>query len=164
MIKYDIAAGLQYLFKFYKALPISPYRVVLLRLKEDKIMSIEAIGSVIQSAMVKGDGLQNLKNQEVAMMSRTSGGHVELPSAAVKSVSPAEEEEMLNDAAEKANEFVKTMNQELQFSVDKDTKKTVVKVMDKQSGELIRQIPPDEMLAIAKAFDTLKGLIIREKV
>jgi flagellar protein FlaG len=127
-------------------------------------MSIEAIGGVIQPAMVKGDGLQNLKNQDVAMMSRTGISPVELPSSAVKSVSPAEEEEMLKDATDKANEFVKTMNQELQFSVDKDTGKTVVKVIDTESRELIRQIPPDEMLAIAKAFDTLKGLIIRKKV
>jgi flagellar protein FlaG len=126
-------------------------------------MSIEAISSVIQPAMVKGDGLQNLKNQDATMMSRTGDTPVELPSSAVKSVSPAEEE-MLKDAAVKANELVKTMNQQLQFSVDKDTGKTVVKVMDKESGELIRQIPSDEMLAIAKAFDTLKGLIIREKV
>jgi flagellar protein FlaG len=127
-------------------------------------MSIEAISSVIQPAMVKGDGLQNLKNQDATMMSRTGDTPVELPSSAVKSVSPAEEEEMLKDAADKANELVKTMNQQLQFSVDKDTGKTVVKVMDKESGELIRQIPSDAMLAIAKAFDTLKGLIIREKV
>jgi flagellar protein FlaG len=135
-----------------------------MRLKEDRTMSIEAIGGVIQPAMVKGDGLQNLKNQDVAMMSRTGISPVELPSSAVKSVSPAEEEEMLKDATDKANEFVKTMNQELQFSVDKDTGKTVVKVIDTESRELIRQIPPDEMLAIAKAFDTLKGLIIRKKV
>ena len=97
-------------------------------------MSIEAIGSVVQPAMV---------------MSARSDSQVELPSSAIKSVSPAEEEDMLKDATEKANELVKTMNKELRFSVDKYDGKTVVKVMDKNSGELIRQIPQDEMLAIA---------------
>jgi flagellar protein FlaG len=145
-------------------MPISRIRRGILRHQGDTSMSIEAISSVVQPAMVKGDGLQNLKYQDAIMMSATNDSPVELPSSAVKSVSPAEEEEMLKDATDKANEFVKTMNQELQFSVDKDDGKTVVKVMDKNSGELIRQIPQDEMLAIAKAFDTLKGLIIREKV
>ena len=127
-------------------------------------MSIEAITSIIQPALIKGDGLHNLKNQDPAVMSKAAVTQAELPAQAVTGVSAAEEEEMLKDAAEKANEFVGTLNQELNFSVDKDTGKTVVKVLDKKSGEIIRQIPPDEMLSIAKALDTIEGMIIRKDV
>ncbi len=127
-------------------------------------MSIEAIGSVVQPAMVKGDGLQILKNQDVSVIHKHTAVSTELPAQAVKGVSHADEEEKLKDAAEKANEFIKSMDNELQFSVDKDTEKVVVKVVDKQTGDVIRQIPSKEMLEIAKALDTLHGMIIRKKI
>jgi flagellar protein FlaG len=56
------------------------------------------------------------------------------------------------------------MTHDLSFSVDKDTNRTVVKVLERESGDVIRQIPADEVLKIAKVLDELKGLIIREKV
>jgi flagellar protein FlaG len=127
-------------------------------------MSIQAITNVAQPAMVKGDGLHNLKGQEQSVISRPTSSHTELPSQSVKGVSSAEEEEKLSDAVDKANEFIMTMNQELNFSVDKDTGKTVVKVIDKQTGDVIRQIPSKEMLEIAKALDTINGLIIRKNI
>ena len=52
---------------------------------------------------------------------------------------------------------------ELNFSVDSDTKQIVVKVMNPQTGELIRQIPSEEALKLAKAADSLQGLIISTK-
>ena len=60
-----------------------------------------------------------------------------------------------------SNEAVKAIKSELNFSVDEDTGKTVVRVIDKQSGTLIRQMPSQEMLEIAKALDRLQGLLVR---
>ena len=51
----------------------------------------------------------------------------------------------------------------LQFSLDKDSGKTVVKVMDTDTNEVIRQIPSEEVLAISKAVDKLKGLLIKQQ-
>jgi flagellar protein FlaG len=36
-------------------------------------------------------------------------------------------------------------------------------VVDTESGELIRQIPAQEIIEIAKALDKLQGMIIRQK-
>jgi flagellar protein FlaG len=52
----------------------------------------------------------------------------------------------------------------LEFSIDDSTGQTVVKVVDSSTKELIRQIPSEEMLAIAKALDgEIKGLLVRNK-
>lgn len=48
------------------------------------------------------------------------------------------------------NDFAKKFNRELQFDVDDELGRTVIRVVDKESGELIRQIPTDDFLAIAK--------------
>jgi flagellar protein FlaG len=61
------------------------------------------------------------------------------------------------------NEFIKPLNNSLQFNIDDDTGKTVVKVIDTATKEVIRQFPSEEMLSIAKAIDKMQGLLIHQK-
>ena len=82
------------------------------------------------------------------------------PSAAGK-VQPGRKE--LDKAVEAVNEFVGTVNTDLRFSVDDETGRTVVKVMDVNTKEVIKQYPSEEMLAIAKALDSIKGLLVQQK-
>lgn len=67
----------------------------------------------------------------------------------------------LKDATESINKFVQLQVKNLAFSVDEQTGVTVVKVIDTQTKEVIRQMPTEEALAIAKALDKLQGLIFR---
>ncbi len=69
----------------------------------------------------------------------------------------------VDQAAQKINEALQTVSQKLEFSVDKDTEAVVVKVMDKETGEVIRQIPSEELLKIAKALDKLQGLLVKDQ-
>lgn len=77
--------------------------------------------------------------------------------------SPAERDAQVKQVVERINQAIQSLSSNLNFSVDKDTGITVVKVMDTETNQLIRQIPGDEILSIAKAIDTLQGLIIRQK-
>ena len=61
------------------------------------------------------------------------------------------------------NDFVKPFNSALQFNVDDSTGQTVVKVIDADTKEVIKQIPSEEMLALAKALDQLKGFLVKQK-
>jgi len=54
-------------------------------------------------------------------------------------------------------------NNSLDFSIDDDTRKTVVRITDRASGELIRQIPSQEMLDIARSIDRLQGVLVKQK-
>jgi len=49
------------------------------------------------------------------------------------------------------------------FPFDDDTGRTVVKVVDASTDEVIRQIPSEEVLAIAKALDKLQGVLIKQE-
>lgn len=53
--------------------------------------------------------------------------------------------------------------QDLLFSIDEDTGKTIVKVVDASTDEVIRQIPSEEIISIAKALDKLQGLLVEQK-
>jgi flagellar protein FlaG len=71
--------------------------------------------------------------------------------------------EDIRNAVEKLTEFVSPVASDIQFSIDEDTDTTVVKIVDRNTQEVIRQIPSEEMLEIAKALDRLQGLLIRQK-
>lgn len=65
------------------------------------------------------------------------------------------------DAAENIERFVANTGSDLQFTVDEDTNIPVVKVIDRESQEVIRQMPSEEAIAISKALDRLEGLLLK---
>lgn len=54
-------------------------------------------------------------------------------------------------------------NISLQFAVDVNTGEKVVKIIDKETGELIRQVPPEELLNVMQTLRALKGLLLSTK-
>jgi flagellar protein FlaG len=74
--------------------------------------------------------------------------------------------EQLKKAADNINRAMQQANQnlEFEFTMDTDTKKTVVRVVDKQTGELVRQIPSEETVAIARSIDQFqRSLLLNQK-
>lgn len=71
--------------------------------------------------------------------------------------------ETLKAAVEKTQEFVNLKTNDIQFSLDEDLSRMVVKVIDKSTKDVIRQIPSEEMLEIAKALERLQGLLVKEQ-
>jgi flagellar protein FlaG len=47
--------------------------------------------------------------------------------------------------------------QSLEFSIDDDSNRTIVKVIDQSTKEVLRQIPTPEALQIAKSIDARSG-------
>lgn len=52
---------------------------------------------------------------------------------------------------------------DITFSIDEDAG-FMVKVIDRTSRDVIRQIPSEEVIAIARALDKLQGLFVRDKI
>jgi len=69
----------------------------------------------------------------------------------------------LEEAIKEINEFIKQASPSIQFSVDKESGRTIVKMIDIENNQLIRQIPTKEALAISKALDSLKGMTVHLK-
>ncbi len=69
----------------------------------------------------------------------------------------------LQQLADKLTQTIGMTGQQVQFSVDNDTGKTVLRVTDAESGAVLRQIPGDEALSMARILDRMQGVLIREK-
>ncbi|WP_341675068.1 flagellar protein FlaG [Niveibacterium sp. SC-1] len=91
---------------------------------------------------------------------------VEATQAAAQSGSSRLQPEQVKQAVDALKEAFKSVAQDLQFSIDEDTGKTVVKIVDAVTKDVIRQIPGEEVLVIAKALgklDKLHGVLVKQQ-
>ncbi|GGO73911.1 flagellar protein FlaG [Bowmanella pacifica] len=66
-------------------------------------------------------------------------------------------EEEVEQAVEQVKEFIFAHNRQLSFSVDEDSKRSVIRVTDPESGTVIRQIPSEEVLKLAERIRELQS-------
>ena len=52
----------------------------------------------------------------------------------------------------------------LQFSVDHSTGRTIIKVIDKDTGQLIREVPPESVLNLSAKLDEMMGILFDKTV
>jgi flagellar protein FlaG len=62
------------------------------------------------------------------------------------------------------NEQLKSLNTSIQFSIDDKSDEVVVRIVDKESGEVIRQIPPESIVRLRDSLKDMSGLIVEKKV
>ena len=70
----------------------------------------------------------------------------------------------LEQALTRVREVFQKADSRVEFSIDPDLDRVVVKIMDGESGTVIRQIPQKEVLELAKSLETPTGLLLHQKV
>ena len=73
-------------------------------------------------------------------------------------------DEIIKNSVENLNKKLELLNSQLKVETDKETGIQVIKIIDKETKEVIRQLPPEVMLKIAKYLDEVAGLLYNEKV
>jgi flagellar protein FlaG len=122
--------------------------------------SIDGYGSVRKLA-----ALQNASGQSAIDKATSPSGlkPVVMPENAKVDVKPVVVEKAdLETAVKKLNDLVAPALQTVEFSIDAQSERLVVKVVDTSTKQVLRQIPNEEVLAMSKTLDKLQGLIGRQ--
>jgi len=110
--------------------------------------------------------LGNTKASELVVSDKQQD--VSINTSASNQAKEAEQEpltaQQLDKVAQQLQDFVGDMNRGLQFSVDKNSGRDVIKVVDKESGDLIKQYPSEEVLSLVAKLSEAAGALIDEKV
>ena len=107
------------------------------------------------------EGRQNVSAQTAAQEGKV------LPPAAAKTDEADKVEissEELQQAVAQLNEFVQQIQRDLSFSVDDSSGRTVVRVVNTETEEVVRQMPSDEALRISSNIKDqvdVSGLIFK---
>ncbi|WP_081178917.1 flagellar protein FlaG [Colwellia sp. PAMC 21821] len=72
--------------------------------------------------------------------------------------------EQLEKVAQQLQEFMGKMNRSLEFLVDKDSGRDVIKVLDKGTGELVKQYPSEEILTLISKLSNATGNLIDTEI
>ncbi|WP_236183567.1 flagellar protein FlaG [Pseudomonas protegens] len=73
------------------------------------------------------------------------------------------EREKLKMAVQEIEKFVQSVKRNLEFSIDEPSGKVVVKVIASDSGEVVRQIPNEEVLKLANSLNDASSLLFSAK-
>jgi flagellar protein FlaG len=70
----------------------------------------------------------------------------------------------LNKYAEKLSKVMEILNHSIRFSVDDESDRMIVRIVNAETNEVIRQIPPKEVLQLMHRLDQMAGLMLDEKI
>ena len=88
----------------------------------------------------------------------SAAAQVSAPAAARKQP----EHEELGNAVADLNKVAQAASQGVRFSIDEDTGRTVVKVVDTQTDKVLRQIPTVEALKLWRSIEQMQGVMLRD--
>ncbi|TWE09701.1 flagellar protein FlaG [Pseudomonas sp. AG1028] len=69
--------------------------------------------------------------------------------------------EQVDSAITSIQSFVQNIQRDLNFSVDDSSGRVVVKVTDRASGDVIRQLPSEEALRLAESLEEARSLLFK---
>lgn len=82
--------------------------------------------------------------------------------AIIQQPSVADNAAQVTQAIKSINKSLQDKSQGLEFSID-ESDRSIVKVVDQETGDVIRQMPSKEALEIAQALDKAQGLLFKQK-
>jgi len=86
----------------------------------------------------------------------------EAQSASAQAASRARVEEF-KESLRSANERLAAKGREINIGYDKSSATVVVTVSDRETGDTVRQIPPEAAMRITRNIDQLTGILIDQK-
>ncbi len=72
-------------------------------------------------------------------------------------------EKVVLEAIERANKAISIANRRLEYSIHDKTKEIVVKVINTETEEVIREVPPEKMLDMVACIWEMIGIIVDER-
>lgn len=82
--------------------------------------------------------------------------------SAVRAPSRSAELEQTKQAVQDIERMMKLFSQNVEFSYDSDAHRTIMRVVDQQTKEVIRQVPTQEALEIAKALEKIQDMLLMQ--
>ena len=96
--------------------------------------------------------------------SATGGGNVQVQESVPQPQSRAPvDTARLQEAVDTINRKLQDSSQGLRFSVDHDSGRMVVRVVDTATDQTIRQIPSEVAIEISQSLEKLQGLLVRQQ-
>ena len=120
---------------------------------DDQTVNIDATTAAVtktQAEDEKGSGSDNAGSQQQAQ----GGSKAQQP----------QQSEQLKKAIAEMNKKINNSNEEAVFGVHEDTNRIMIKIMDKDTKEVIKEFPPEKTLDMIAKIWEMAGILVDEKL
>ncbi len=114
--------------------------------------SVDA-SSVVTTAAQAGTTRRGTDGETAAPRQVVASGGNPAPVASVPERAAAPSAQDVAQAARDISEYIQTVNRSLQIAVDKTLGSTIITVLDSDTDEVVRQIPQEEIVAVARFLE-----------
>lgn len=123
--------------------------------------------------VMETSGIENVLNPKGVQTPQSANSISEKPQSiqAVKqqmqmdpTYQPTFQEKTVMNAIEKANKKLEGADKEFEFAIHEKTKQIMIKVLDVNTKEVIKELPPEKILDMVAAMCENAGLFVDEKL
>lgn len=128
------------------------------------IQNISSMAQFNQPVGLAGNGAPNVA-AAVSNVQAPPSATLEMPQTAVK---PVAEQSLstaqLQGVVDSINKALKQSNKNLEFSLDPESNRSIMRLVDSETGDVIRQFPSEDAIAISKAIDRMQqGMLLKQE-
>jgi flagellar protein FlaG len=134
------------------------------RFNDPEDVALAKITDQEAAIMAAEDSVKALGAPRIAEVARPVQGATARPVAQAErpEVSPTEMIDAVKAAVEMLNARMKDSSRSLEFAVDEVAKRNIVRVIDKSSGDVVRQLPHEDVLRAARNIEVLRGILFED--
>lgn len=131
-------------------------------------MFIQSSGHMMQSARIANDSHNGFVPERASPLGTDAITTTDVQSVkrdeSAEPAAPQPTDAQIKEALNSINKTLKQSSINLQFNVDTDTKRSVIKLIDGETGDVIRQFPSEDALAISRSIDRIQqGLLLKQQ-
>ena len=125
---------------------------------------IEGIGSLKTPTTSPPEGAKAPSRARQRAVPAQSEAPTQAPTQApAATVAAVPGREQLTALAEEMNQTLKQINGNFSVSVDDATGVVVVRITDENTGEVVKQIPPQQVLDVSVSVEKIVGLLVNDQ-
>ena len=77
---------------------------------------------------------------------------------------PKKAPQQIKEVITRLENTLQNVEPKIELSVDEELNQVIIRILDKESGELIKQLPPEDVLELDRFFAEQSGLLVEEKI
>jgi flagellar protein FlaG len=109
------------------------------------------------SVITKQTGVQKTSQQQSGAVQNPVAAQAQADKSSVS-------KKDVHDMVEALKDLTETLKTTLNFSVDDRTNNIIVKIVDKDTDKVIRQIPPEDLLTLQEKMQDLTGFLLSDNI
>jgi len=118
--------------------------------KEPMMLQKDLAGA--QGALIRSSALEKPQDRELALLQKGNQ----------KEKGTELGFEKLEEIIEALNQFMSALDVELRFQIHEPTHEVIARLVNRETGEVIREIPPEKFLDMLAKLQELAGLFVDE--